>query len=150
MWTATAEWRGSGRFPGLGLRLGSTERLGSGSEPTEYGSYLREALLYSPNFGRVYRLSGRQIRETEPPAAQKAGRYQAGIIAASVEPERLALLRPGEWQIGILGELSGRQAGRLAAFEDVARDFRREISQPEHAGKVGFSGSSRPKPTTSG
>ena len=59
------------------------------------------------------------------------------IIAASVEPERLALLRPGDWQIGILGELDGCQAGRLAAFEDVARDVRGEISQPEHTGEVG-------------
>src|SRR3954447_8853040 len=59
------------------------------------------------------------------------------MIAASVEAKRLALLRPGEWQLGIRGELGECQARRLAAFEHGESDVRGKISQPEHAGKVG-------------
>ena len=78
----------------------------------------------------------RQIPKTESPSQESRTNF-AGVIAASVEPERFALLRPGEWQIAILGELGERQARGLAAFEDGARDVRGEISQPEHAGKIG-------------
>src|SRR5437764_14930318 len=59
------------------------------------------------------------------------------MIAASVEAKRLALLRPGEWQLGIRGELGECQARRLAAFEDGESHVRGKISQSEHAGKVG-------------
>ena len=55
----------------------------------------------------------------------------------SGEPKRLTLLRPGEWQAGISGELLCGEAGGLATFKNGARDIRVEKGQAQQQRDIG-------------
>jgi len=76
------------KFPVFSLRNRELGRLETGS--LETGPSASYKPLFSVGADRMRVLS---------PSGIASRTIFAGVIAASVEPERLALLRPGEWQI---------------------------------------------------
>ena len=71
------------------------------------------------------------------PDAALAGDGPQRFCPQSGEPKRLTLLRPGEWQAGIGGELLCGEAGGLAAFKNGARDIRVEKGQAQQQRYIG-------------